>query len=131
MEPEEKDLEAERNGNPEEGNSDVKGGETEEGNNDVKGGETEEGASETPGSVPGEENAPTKEGVPMEEEEEEEEVVEGEEVVGGDDEPGMWEETFKSYHDSKPHGEFSSGRMTGVFSLYLPSLYAVIDTMYI
>ena len=30
----------------------------------------------------------------------------GEDVapVEGDDEPGMWEETFKSHSDSKPYG---------------------------
>ena len=41
---------------------------------------------------------------------------EGEEVVPveGDDEPGMWEETFKSHTDSKPYGGCWSRRQGSV-----------------
>ncbi|XP_035696628.1 neutral alpha-glucosidase AB-like isoform X1 [Branchiostoma floridae] len=51
----------------------------------------------------GQENEENQDGEKQEGEGEEEKPVEEE------DEPGMWEETFKSHHDSKPHGPSSVG----------------------
>lgn len=42
--------------------------------------------------------------VPSEEEESIEAAMDEEEDDGDSDEPGMWEETFKTHHDSKPYG---------------------------
>lgn len=53
----------------------------------------EEGGSETEGDDPG-----TTEDI--------EEKVEAANNDIEDDEPGMWEETFKTHTDSKPYGQF-------------------------
>ena len=59
---------------------------------------------------------PIQEGLQPEEEEEEEELgkemkedgekVEEREEDDEEEKPGMWQETFKTHHDSKPYGNF-------------------------
>ena len=49
----------------------------------------------------------TEEGAP--EGEEGDAVKEDEREQDPDDQPGMWEETFKTHHDSKPYGKGGGG----------------------
>ena len=44
--------------------------------------------------------------------------------VEGDDEPGMWEETFKSHSDSKPYGQYYNSLHLCVHNNYC-KLYTV------
>ena len=50
---------------------------------------------------------------------------EGAAPVEGDDEPGMWEETFKSHSDSKPYGGYLNC-IVGIFSRVKISLLSPI-----
>ena len=62
----------------------------------------------------GEGDNPDQEGDNEDQQEKEEEDVPP--VEGADDEPGMWEETFKSHADSKPYGEWGIYTCVWIFN---------------
>ena len=75
--------------------------------------EESEGKTDAEGEDPGNEEA-------NEEQEAVEPEPEPEATNNEDDEPGMWEETFKTHHDSKPYGEPISFVAE---VMYLPNLW--------
>ncbi len=56
----------------------------------------------TPTEAPSDDNSEGAE--PSDNEEAESQSNKEAEPQGNEDEPGMWEETFKTHHDSKPYG---------------------------
>ena len=42
----------------------------------------------------------------LDDEDDEEDELDAPPADGGDEEAGMWEETFKTHHDSKPYGMY-------------------------
>ena len=66
---------------------------------------------------------PDKEGDNEEQVVEEEKAEDVPPVEGGDDEPGMWEETFKSHSDSKPYGGWGVPAVLGTVLHYNHVIY--------